>query len=192
MKKSFLPLLFTFFCISNVVMAQVPDFQLLDANSGNNIKLSSYEGKSAVVLIFTSNYCPYSKLYEDRIKALYDEFDSQNVQFILINPNDPDTNPDESISEMKKRAGEKGFNFPYLVDKSREAVQIFDASKTPEVFVLKHTQTGFNIVYQGAIDNNPQLPDQVTSAYLKNALVSVLAGRNANPRSTRPTGCVIR
>ena len=81
-----------------------PDFSLPDAVSGKNISLADYKGQKAVVLVFTSNYCPYSRLYEDRINNLVNQYKGQGISFVMINPNDPAQNKEESEAAMKEKA----------------------------------------------------------------------------------------
>ncbi|MBK9509468.1 MAG: hypothetical protein IPO04_08325 [Cytophagaceae bacterium] len=42
--------------------------------------------KGLLFLVFTSNYCPFSKSYEDRLVATERRFTSQSYPMILINP----------------------------------------------------------------------------------------------------------
>ena len=44
---------------------------------------------------------------------------------------------------------------PYLADKEQMAMQCLGAKRSPEVFLIKKTDTKYIIVYQGAIDDNP-------------------------------------
>ena len=170
----------------------VSNFSLLNTVDNNQLSLSNFQNKKGVVIIFTSNFCPYSKLYEDRIEALATEFSAKGVQFILINPNNPTASQDDSIEEMAKKAKEKGFKFPYLADKNQQVANSLGASKTPEVYLLKPASGAFSIVYSGAIDDNPQVPGDVSNAYLKDAINNLLAGKPIAKAWERPTGCMIK
>jgi peroxiredoxin len=170
----------------------IPDFTLLDAQSNEEVNLMDYIGSKAVVVIFTSNYCPFSKQYIDRINALDSNYSSKGVQILLINSNSESDNPEESVDEMKKKSNEHGFQFPYLADKDRVALALFEASRTPEVFLLQPIAGKFQVVYQGAIDDSPQLAEEVRNPFLVNALEEVLSGQKVTRNYVRPTGCIIK
>lgn len=170
----------------------ISNFSLLNTVDNNQISLSNFQNNKGIVIIFTSNFCPYSKLYEDRIEALASEFSAKGVQFILINPNNPTASKDDSVEEMAKQAKEKGFRFPYLADKDQKVANTLGASKTPEVFLLKPTSSSFTVVYSGALDDNPQVPGDVSKAYLKDAINSLLSGKPIAKAWERPTGCMIK
>ena len=64
------------FCTAQLIAAdtyqlgsKVDDFTLKNID-GTMISLSSYTKNDGIVIVFTCNHCPYSKLYEDRIIAL--------------------------------------------------------------------------------------------------------------------------
>lgn len=172
--------------------AKVKDFTLLNTVDNQQVSLSDFSDKKGVVVIFTSNYCPYSKLYEDRIEGLASEYSNKGIQFLLINPNNPQSSKDDSIEEMAKKARERGYKFPYLADKEQKVAKMFGASKTPEAFVLKSSSNQFNIIYRGKIDNNPQVASDVSSFYLKDAIEAILNNKEVATTSERPTGCMIK
>ncbi len=194
MKKIF-SLLFAAFFVHSASIAQVKavsDVSLINASDKTEISLSSFSAKKGIVVIFTSNYCPFSKLYEDRINDLANKYSSQGIQMVLINSNSPDDNPAESIEEMAAKVSSSSYTFPYLSDKERKALDVFKASKTPEAFLLKPSADGFAVVYSGAIDDNPQVADQVREQYLAGAIDALLAGRDPAKPFVRPVGCIIK
>lgn len=170
----------------------IENFTLINTVDNSNVSLKNFSNKKGIVVIFTSDFCPYSKLYEERIAALAAEYSSQGIQFILINPNNPLVSKDDSIEEMAKNAKEKGYRFPYLADKEQKVANTFGASKTPEVYLLKPTGNTFKILYSGAIDDNPQVPSDVSQFYLKEAIDHLLSSTPIQPNHQRPTGCMIK
>lgn len=177
--------------ISFAAKAQrLENFELNDILSDQSFKLNAYGDKKAVVLIFTSNSCPFSKLYEDRIISLYNHF-SKDFQFALINPH-IGSSEEESETAIRGRANEKQINFPYLIDPGLTVTRAVKATKLPEAIVITSGPTGYNIAYQGAIDNNPQAPGSVSHKYLENALNQILKRSSPSPASTRAVGCNIR
>jgi peroxiredoxin len=172
---------------------KIENFTLINAIDNKSVSLADFAQEKGVVLIFTSNYCPYAKLYEDRIMALADEYNGRGVQFVLINSNTSQDNIDDTIEEMARHAKERGYRFPYLADKEQKAAGMLGATKTPEVFVLQNNGAGnFVLKYRGAIDDNPQVSQEVTANYLKDAILSMLNRKNLSVVEKRPIGCLIK
>lgn len=164
------------------------NFTLTNVIDNKKISLYSYSGSSAVVIIFTSNACPFDRHYTDRIQALANSY-AGKIPVLLINAHADD---EESIETMKNHATEQKFTMPYLADKDQTVLNQFNARKSPEAFLLKVNAGKFTIVYRGAIDDNAQSADDVIHAYLKNALDQLLAGQKLQVAETRPIGCNIR
>jgi hypothetical protein len=62
------------------------------------------------------------------------------------------------------------------------------ATKTPEAFVLQNNGGGtFVLKYRGAIDDNPQVAQEVTVNYLHDAVAATLNRRNLSVAEKRPT-----
>ena len=69
---------------------------------------------------------------------------------------------------------------------------ILGAKKSPEVFLLKNTGGKFMIVYQGALDDNPQMASDVKQNFLKTSIDKLLAGQKIDVPVMRAVGCSIR
>ena len=95
------------------------DFRLMNVD-GNRVSLSDYKDAKGFIVIFTCNTCPYAVKYQDRIIALDEKYKTAGYPVIAIQPNDPAAQPKDSFEEMKKRAKEKGFTFPYLMDEGQK------------------------------------------------------------------------
>lgn len=167
---------------------KVNDFTLKDAVSGSNFSLSEYQSSKAIVLIFTTNTCPFSKLYEDRIMELANQYKGQNIKFALVNPQS-DKAEGESTADMVNKVRTKMSNLPYLADGNKSLTHALGVTKIPAAVVITSGPTGFAVAYQGAIDNNPQLPQSATRKYLKDALQSIAENKTPSPASTRSVGC---
>ncbi|MBF8303487.1 MAG: Thioredoxin-like protein, partial [Candidatus Dadabacteria bacterium] len=98
---------------------KAPDFNLPSVD-GKNYSLSDFKDKSVLIVAFTCNHCPYVQAYEERFIALQNEFKEKGVTLIGINSNDDKNYPEDSFENMVKRAEDKGYNFPYLRDKSQK------------------------------------------------------------------------
>jgi len=165
----------------------IASFSLTDVNSGEDVSLDKYSSSPAVVILFTSNECPFDKSYADRVANLVTSY-GDKISFLLINSH---VDPLESAEHMKKAAAAWRFRAPYLSDKNQVAMTALDARRSPECFVLRPAKGGFQVAYSGAIDDNPQTPGSVTDPYLRNAIESVLSGKQA-AESVRAAGCSIR
>jgi peroxiredoxin len=167
-------------------------FMLKDV-SGEMVSLDDYDAATkGAIVVFTCNHCPYAKAYEQRIIELDNEFRSRGVPVIAINPNDPDLVPEDSYQEMQKRANEKNYPFPYLIDEEQEIYKAYGATKTPHVFLLKKENDDFYVTYIGTIDNNYKDPDAVTEKYLVNAVNALLKDEVPSPQITKAIGCSIK
>lgn len=173
-------------------VGNVNDFTLTNAIDGKTFSLSSLKDYSAVAVIFTSNDCPYDKLYSKRIEKLLDHYRDLNVAFVLINPNDASLRPDDTNRVMSQKLEDLHWDVPYLLDKDQKVAAMFGAQKTPEAFVLKYLNDSFQILYRGSIDDNPQVASDITNHYLKQALESTLNEERILVNSTYPTGCMIK
>ncbi|RMG04024.1 MAG: thioredoxin family protein [Planctomycetota bacterium] len=147
--------------------------------------LAEYKDAKVVVVVFTCNHCPVARAYEDRLIALQKDYKDKGVQLVAINVNNL---PADRLDQMKARAKEKGFNFPYLYDSSQKIGHAFGATVTPHVFVLDAKR---KVAYIGAVDDN-MAPDKVKTPYLRNAIDALLAGKKPDPAQTKPFGCGIK
>ena len=167
------------FCLLISVGALAQNQPLTNVVTGQTVSIRDYKGAKAVVIIFTSNVCAYDAYYTDRLKSLFTAY-SSNVQFVLVNSYQED---EETEDKMKAKYASWGFDVPYLSDKDQAWMKAFGAKKSPEVFVL---DGDFKTIYNGAIDDNPQLVSGVKDFYLK----KVLDGQTV--ANTRAVGCSIR
>ncbi len=156
------------------------------------VALSDYESEKGVVVIFTCNHCPYSVAYEDRIIDLDKKYKKLGYPVIAINPNDPISYPEDSFENMKIRAEEKGFSFPYIFDEDQKVFPVYGAKKTPHVYLLENKGNEFYVAYIGAIDDNSKDADEVEDTYLADAIDALLAGERPDPSVTKAVGCSIK
>lgn len=167
------------------------DFKLKNIND-KFVSLSDYKDAKGFLVIFTCNHCPYAIAYEDRIIALDKKYSKLGYPVIAINPNDPSVQPEDSFENMKKRAKEKGFTFPYLLDEGQKIYPQYGATKTPHVFLL-NKEKGKNIVkYIGTIDNNYDDPNDVSERYVEDAVNDLLANKAIQKTNTVAIGCTIK
>jgi peroxiredoxin len=170
---------------------QAADFRLKNVD-GNYVSLSDYPDAKGFVVVFTCNHCPYAVAYEDRLIELNNKYKAKGFPVIAINPNDPSLEPRDSFENMQKRAREKGFTFPYLLDEGQKVFPQYGATRTPHIFLLNRSGEDLVVSYIGAIDDNYQNPEAVQEQFLANAINAVMEGRQPEPAFTRAIGCAIK
>jgi hypothetical protein len=168
--------------------AQIGGFTLPNVVDGKNISLESFPSCSGIVVIFTSNVCPFDEHYRARINKLSKDF-SDKVPVLLVNAY---TEAPESVDAMTKKAKELGLTIPYLADKDQTLMQTLKATKSPQCFLLKNNGGKFNVVYSGAIDDNAQVEADVRVAYLRDAIDIMLTNQSIRTPEVRTAGCNIK
>jgi peroxiredoxin len=167
------------------------DFKLKNIND-KDVSLAEYKDAKGFIVVFTCNHCPFSKKYEDRIIALDRKYKDKGYPVIAINSNDAVQCPDDNFENMKKRAQEKGFTFPYLQDATQEIAKTYGATRTPHVYILQKEKTDLVVKYIGAIDDNSDDEKAVTVRYVEAATDALMAGKSVNPDFTKAIGCTIK
>lgn len=178
------------FSVGYPIGGAVAEFKLQNAKGGI-VSLSDYKDKKGVIVVFTCNHCPFAKAYEERLIALDKKYGALNFPVVAINSNDASDYEDESMDNMKKRASEKGYTFPYLQDATQAVAKAFGATRTPHVFVLRNENAKFTVQYIGTIDDNYQDPTSVTKRYVEDAVNNILAGKPVVVTQTKAVGCAI-
>jgi peroxiredoxin len=185
--KKFLLMAAVLLALGGLGQKSIPDFKLTNVQNGASVSLSDFSGMPGVVLVFTSNTCPFDAYYRARIRSLMEEY-AGKIQFVLINSY---LETDENEEAMKTAYSSWQLAAPYLADKDQNALQAVDARRSPEVFLLKSTKAGMTVYYQGAIDDSPQLASAVRQRFLQAAIDQLLKG-GAPPAANRSAGCTIR
>ena len=173
--------------------ASAPDFDLPGVDD-RRVRLSDFAAARVLVVVFTCNHCPTAQAYEDRLVQLYRDFHDRHVALVAISPNDPRavrldelgySDLSDSLEEMKLRAKEKQFPFPYLYDgDSQEVSRAYGVLATPHVFIFDQDR---KLRYVGRIDDSEQ--GNVKSHDARNAIEALLEGRKVPVDHTRTFGC---
>ena len=162
--------------------APVFDLKTLD---GKDFSLASAEkADKLVVLMFIATECPYSNAYNDRMRDMAAAYAAKGVQFVGIN-----SNSTESVADAVAHAKKHGHTFTIVKDPGNKVADLYDARRTPEVFVVDKDG---KLVYHGRIDENYEDATKVTSPDLKNALDALLAGQPVAKAETKAFGCTIK
>src|SRR5918999_2095256 len=159
-----------------------PPFDLPGVDGGSH-SLSDYEGRP-VAVVFSCCHCPYVVAWEDRLNAAARDYEGR-AGLVAVNSNAGYLG--DSVEDMRERAREKAFVFPFLYDESQEVARAYQASRTPEVFVF---DAEHRLVYHGAPDSDHGDPSGA-ALYLRRALDATLSGARPDVTETPPVGCTI-
>ena len=167
------------------------DFSLKNID-GKMVSMADYDDAKGFIITFTCNTCPFAVMYEDRIQALNEKYAPKGYPVIAIMPNNTDVKPGDALPEMKKRAKEKGFTFPYVIDEGQKVYPKYGATKTPHIYLLEKTDKGNVVRYIGAIDDNHNDASAVKVKYVENAVDALLNGEEVQQKETKAIGCSIK
>ena len=128
-----------------------PDWSGIVGVDDQKHALADYKEAKLVVLVFTCNHCPVAQAYQERLIALQKDLQPKGVQLVAVNVNNFEA---DRLEAMKKRATEKGFNFPYLYDATQKIGRQYGALVTPHVFLLDKDR---KIAYIGPVDDQKKV-----------------------------------
>ena len=209
MKKICLMTLVTLLFLSRFAFAQVthttlatgalaPDFSLPGID-GKTYTLQSFKDAKVLAVVFICNHCPTSQAYEDRLVKLTSDYASKGVKVVAINPNNPASlrldelgysDLGDSFEDMKVRAKDRHFNFPYLYDGETEITSNkYGPVATPHIFIFDKDR---KLRYNGRIDDMENPAKTPRSLDARNAIDAVLAGKEVALPVTKTFGCSIK
>lgn len=168
---------------------KAPPFQLLDVVSARVLSLDGLKSEVATVVMFICNHCPYVKHVERELAQLAKEYQAKNVAFVAISSNDVNDYPQDAPEQMKLRAAELGYSFPYLYDESQEVAKTYQAECTPEFYVF---DAELACVYHGRFDESSPGKGEASGSDLRAALDAVLAGEPPLDPQYPSMGCNIK
>jgi hypothetical protein len=112
---------------------------------------------------------------------------------IVINSNDSDIHPTDSMEPLTARSMDKSFPFAYVRDDSQEVALAFGALRTPHYYAFTRDDGGkWRLRYTGRMDDNPRNPGQETTHELVDAVEDLLAEREVKVPVTNPIGCNVK
>jgi peroxiredoxin len=172
---------------------KAPDFKLPGVDD-KEYSLADFAKSKLLCVIFTCNHCPTAQAYEDRIIKLHADYKDKGVALVVISPNDPVavrldelgyTDLGDSLEDMKQRAKDRDFQFPYLYDGETQKTSLaYGVLATPQVFLFDQER---KLRYVGRIDDSDV--KTVTSHDARNAIEALLAGKPVPVEKTRTFGC---
>ena len=177
--------------------AAAPDFSLPGVD-GKNYRLADFADANILVVVFMANHCPTAQAYEGRLMQLVTDYKGKGVAVVAISPNDPQavrldelsySDIGDSFEEMKIRAVEKKFNFPYLYDGQTQAVsRAYGPVSTPHVFIFDKER---KLQYTGAVDNAED-PSKIKKSFARDAIEALLEGREITIKKMKTFGCSVK
>ncbi len=166
----------------------VPNFTLTNVLNDQTVSLDTYPSCAGIVLIFTSNNCPYDEYYRKRVDEISRAYQDK-VPVLLINSH---SEPNETPDKMAAKARALNLRTPYLADKNQSLMASLNVKKSPEAFLLKNDNGKFTVVYRGAIDDNAQVEADVRHHYLRDAIDIMLTNQKIETPEVRPVGCNLK
>ncbi len=170
-----------------------PDFMLTGVDD-KDYTLQSFAEAKLLLVIFTCNHCPTAQAYEQRIVQLHADYNDKGVALVAISPNDATavrldelgyTDVGDSLADMKLRAKERKFAFPYLYDGETQQMSLaYGVLATPQVYLFDRER---KLRYVGRIDDSDV--KAVNSHDTRNALDALLGGKPVPVEKTRVFGC---
>jgi thiol-disulfide isomerase/thioredoxin len=167
--------------------------------NGTIYSLKSFKHAKVLVIIFMCNHCPTSQAYEGRMIKIASDYAGKGVQVVAINPNNPGSlrldelgysDVGDSYEEMKIRAKDAGFNFPYLYDGETEAAsKLYGPVSTPHVFIFDEER---KLRYNGRVDDMEDPKKIPHSTDARNAINALLDKREVPVAVTKVFGCSIK
>jgi peroxiredoxin len=170
-----------------------PDFRLPGVD-GKIYSLSDFAQAKVLFVVFTCNHCPTAQAYEGRIARLHADYRDKGVAVVAISPNDPAavrldelgyTDLGDSFDEMKIRAKDHNYPYPYLYDgETQETAKAYGVLATPHVYIFDAER---RLRYVGRFDDSEV--KTIKSHDARNAVDAMLAGKPVPVETTRVVGC---
>jgi len=172
---------------------KAPDFSGVQAidPKGNDTSVSLNDLKEdVVVVVFLADHCPYVKAIYDRLNDFASAYKGKNVKLVAIAVSGQGTRHSDDLKAIRelKTKDNKKFDFVYGFDESQDIGRAYNATNTPQFFVLDKER---NVRYQGAFDNAPLKEAEATKFYVKDAVNALLDGKTPPVTETRQIGCGI-
>jgi len=156
---------------------------------GKTYKLEDFKDKKVLCIIFMCNHCPYVIAVQQRINKIAKDYAGKSFALIAINSNDAESYPEDSFGNMKKRAEEEGYVFPYLHDETQDIARAYDAVCTPDIYLYDQDRI---LKYRGRIDDNWKDEVKVTKKVLRMAIDALLEGKEIDFEIVPSMGCSIK
>jgi thiol-disulfide isomerase/thioredoxin len=177
---------------------KAPAFSLMGIDH-KTYTLESFNQAAVLTIVFTANHCPTAQAYEERMKELSAAYKSDEMMLVAISSNYPGavcleelgySDLGDSFEDMKIRASDKEYNFPYLYDGEEQALALaYGALATPHVFIFDRER---KLRYTGRIDDMEDPYQAPTQTDARNAIDALLEGLAVPVETTKAFGCSMK
>ncbi len=168
----------------------VPDFHLENVSSGTEFSPADFQGKPVLVVVFMCRHCPYVQHVKKALASIAKDYEDREVAVVGISSNNPKIYPEDAPASLSAMAGEEGFVFPLLFDKTQSVARAFGAKATPDVYIFDKDQ---KLVYHGQFDDTrPNSGAEATGADARSAIDALLAGKPVAKDQKPAIGCSIK
>ena len=178
--------------------SQAPDFSLPGVD-GKTYSLKDFKNANVLMVVFTCVHCPTAQAYEDALNQFVSDYQSKGIAVVAISPNDPKsirldelgfTDLSDGFDDMKIRAKDKSFKFPFLYDGETSLASMkYGPQATPHVFLFDKNRV---LKYTGRIDDGLGMPGRAKSFETKMALEQMLANQAVTVEKTKTFGCSVK
>ncbi len=164
---------------------QLHDLQTIELKSIDGEAVSFADAKLRVYCVLGTE-CPVSRFYAARLDELSKQYAARGVGFVGIY-----CNMHDSEADVQKFVKELGVSFPQVHDAAQAIARQLKATRVPEVFLV---DAEGRLRYSGRVDDQYAPGVKRSGAntnHLKNAIDSVLAGKDLFESRAEPVGCLI-
>jgi hypothetical protein len=178
-------------------LRQIRPFNLKGAD-GKQYENKDLSGKQGVIIMFLSNHCKYSQIYENYLNEWNLEWKKCGFGLFVFSPNHENsilpselayTKSGDSYKEMREKHEEKKFNFPYIYDGTEHVVtNSLNATITPSVYLFN--ETGL-LVYTGRIGNHEK-PNNKSESEFHTNIKNLISKKDVKFNRTHSFGKAIR
>lgn len=165
-----------------------PDIKMKDVG-GSLVSLGEVKTDAGLLVMFSSNTCPYVVKNQDRIRNICKLANDKGIGVIILNANEGGRNNGESLADMQTYAKQQRYECYYALDSDNEIADAFGAMRTPECFLFDKNG---KLVYHGAIDDSPADPTEIKRNHLQMAINEMTTGKQIAMKQSRAVGCSIR
>lgn len=157
--------------------------------SRDSISVKATMKKNGILIIFSCNTCPYVIKNQQRNNSIAEHALKNDVGVIIINSNEALRQSEDSYKSMQIYSKQQKYNWHYTLDNNSVIADAYGATRTPEVFLLNASG---NLMYKGAIDDNPSDAENVTRQHLKIAIDEMVSNKNITVKESKSVGCSIK
>ena len=167
-----------------------PDFALPDTAGGDTIRLATFAGKRALLVMFLCPHCPYVQHVQRELAKIGRDYAARPLGIVAISSNDAGQYPEDGPDGLRRQARQLGFAFPYCYDESQDVARAYRAACTPDFFLFDGSRF---LVYRGQLDGSrPKNNVPITGADLRRAIDAVLDGEPVSAEQRPSIGCNIK